>query len=204
MLQIMNMMLHVLIKTAKHGLIGYVLIVMDDMVLILMNVKWVMTVVLIAKTALEGVNSLVETHELLLKEWSINNTRKPSEFLKKSTYIALWNCPTCHNDYPARICDREVGDDSCPYCNNRKALPGFNSFMVNHNDLMEEWDFINNYLLCNPDEILDTYSKDVWWNCKHCKTKYLMSLKKKIYYQFRHMKSCPYCKGLRRKKKYFF
>ena len=54
--------------------------------------------------------------------------------------------------------------------------------MVKHDDLMEEWDFINNYLLCNPDEIIDTYSKDVWWDCKDCKTKYLMSPKKKIYY----------------------
>ncbi|MBE5967268.1 MAG: hypothetical protein E7255_09940 [Lachnospiraceae bacterium] len=32
--------------------------------------------------------------------------------------MALWNCPTC---YSARIYDREVGDDSCPYCSNKKA-----------------------------------------------------------------------------------
>ncbi len=51
--------------------------------------------------------------------------------------------------------------------------------MVNHDDLMEEWDFINKNILCNPDEILDTYSKDIWWNCNYCKTKYLMSPKKR-------------------------
>ncbi len=154
--------------------------------------------------ALEDFNSLADTHELLIKEWSVNNKRKPTEFLKKNIYTALWNCPTCHGEYPARICDREIGDDSCPYCNDRKVLPGVNSFKVKHIDLLDEWDHINNYILCDPDEILDTYSKDVWWDCKNCKTKYLMSPNKKIYYQYRHMKSCPYCKGLRRKKKYFF
>jgi hypothetical protein len=63
------------------------------------------------------------------------------------------------------ICDREI-DDSCPYCNNRKVSPGVNSFKVKYIDSMDEWDYINNYILCNPDEILDTYSKDVWWDCK--------------------------------------
>ena len=154
--------------------------------------------------ALPNFNSLADTHKLLTKEWSPNNKRKPIEFVKKNIYTALWNCPTCHGEYAARICDREVGDDSCPYCNNRKALPGYNSFKVQNNELMEEWDTIDNYLLCNPDEIINTYSKDVWWSCRDCKTKYLMSPKKRLYYQRRHMKSCPYCKGLRRKKRYFF
>ena len=154
--------------------------------------------------ALEGLNSLLDTHSLLAEEWSPNNDRDVSEFLKSNTYTALWNCPTCHGEYSARICDREVGDDNCPYCRNKKALPGYNSFKVKHMDLMEEWDFINNYLLCNPDEILDSSLSEVWWNCKTCNTRYLMSPKKKLYYQHRHMKSCPYCKGLRRKKKYFY
>lgn len=154
--------------------------------------------------ALEGLNSLVDTHDLLLKEWSLKNERSPAEFLKSNTYNALWKCPTCNGEYTARICDREVGDDSCPYCNNRIALPGINTFKVKHKDLMEEWDYVNNYLLCNADQILDTYSKDVWWTCQDCNTKYLMSPKRKLYYQNRRMKSCSYCKGLRRKKKYYF
>lgn len=156
------------------------------------------------KRALEGLNSLVDTHYQLVKDWSINNERNPEELLKSSKYTALWKCPTCCGEYPARICDREVGDDNCPYCNNRITLSGVNTFNVKHEDLMEEWDYINNYLLCNADQILDTYSKEVWWNCQVCKTKYLMSPKRRVYYQTRSMKSCSYCKGLRRKKYYYF
>jgi hypothetical protein len=33
--------------------------------------------------ALEDFNSLADTHVLLIKEWSVNHKRKPTEFLKK-------------------------------------------------------------------------------------------------------------------------
>ncbi len=156
------------------------------------------------KKVLPGFNSLVDTHSLLVNEWSPNNEYEASEFTKSSTYRALWECSTCHGEYYACIRDREVGDDSCPYCRNKKVLPGFNSLDVKHPELLGEWDYINNYFLCSPDEILDTHIKDVWWNCKVCGSKYPMSPKKKLYYQHRHMKSCPYCKGFRRKKRYFY
>jgi len=71
-------------------------------------------------------------------------------------------CPTCHGNYPARIIDVINGKADCPYCSGRKALPGKTSFAALHPDLMEDWDFIANYCLVNPDEILDTYSQKVW------------------------------------------
>ncbi len=56
----------------------------------------------------------------------------------------------------------------CPYCKGTKALPGYNSFKLKHSDLMQEWDYIDNYILCNPDSIIDNYSENVWWICKVC------------------------------------
>ena len=53
-------------------------------------------------------------------------------------------------------------------------------------------------------EILDTYSQKVWWNCKRSSEhKYPLSPADKVFYQKRHRESCPYCKGRRRKKKFF-
>ncbi|WP_442872506.1 zinc-ribbon domain-containing protein [Coprococcus sp. AM97-35] len=66
---------------------------------------------------------------------------------------------------------------------------------------MEDWDFIANYYLVNPDKILDAYSQKVWWNCKRSSDhKYPLSPADKVFYQKRHRESCPYCKGRRRKK----
>lgn len=151
-----------------------------------------------------GVNSLVDTDEELSREYAPDNQYDVTRTNKDSKTWAYWICPDCHRRYGAYVNERKLGDNSCPYCNNRIAIPGVNTFKVKHKDLMEEWDHINNYLLCNADQILDTYSKDVWWNCQVCNTKYIMSPKRRIYYQNRRMKSCSYCKGLRRKKKYYF
>ena len=134
---------------------------------------------------------------------SEKNERPMTDFFDTSKYIAIWNCPTCKGEYTAPIRDREVGDDACPYCSNRKVLPGVNSFKQRHPDLMKEWNWINNYLLANPDEILDRYNEPLWWNCPKCGETYLCSPKKRLYYQKRHMESCTYCKGYRRKRRHF-
>lgn len=149
-------------------------------------------------------DSILDTHFDLAKEFSPSNERGPEMYHKESTYRATWLCPTCGGEYSYPINAREIGDDSCPFCRGTKFLPGVNSFEHNHPDLMEEWDRINNYFLCDPDFILDNYSKNVWWICKDCKKRYLMSPKRRIYYQKRKLKACTICKGLRRKKRYFF
>lgn len=151
------------------------------------------------RKVLPGVNSLAAVDAQLSKEWSENNEKKPTEYLRSSSYIVFWTCPTCHGDYLHSIRDRQVGDNSCPYCNNQKPLAGYNTLKVKCEDLMREWNYRSNYLIINPDSILPTYSEEVWWICK-CGKSYKMSPKKRLYYQKRHMKSCPYCKGRRRKK----
>ena len=134
--------------------------------------------------------------------WSNQNELSPNQVLP-NTNTAVWICPTCHGDYPARIIDVINGVADCPYCSGRKALPGKTSFVALHPDLMEDWDFIANYCLVNPDEILDTYSQKVWWNCKRSSEhKCPLSPADKVFYQKRHRESCPYCKGRRRKKRF--
>lgn len=152
------------------------------------------------RKALVGFNSLVDTDFELSKEWSKNNDKPPTAYLKSSSYYVLWECPTCHGEYSYSIKDRYVGDNSCPYCNNKKALPGYNTLKVKHPELMKEWYFRNNYLLIDPDSILPTYLGDVWWECPKCREHYKMSPKRRLYFKMRKMESCIFCKGRRRKR----
>ena len=152
---------------------------------------------------LPAFNDLRIVYPELASEWSSANPDKPSEYLRTSPHKALWACPTCHGEYVARICDRFVNDCICPYCNEKKVLPGFNSFAAKHPDEMEEWDELANYLLADPDEILSSYNQKLWWNCPQGH-KYDMSPKQKLYYRMRKMQPCPYCKGRRRKLHHFF
>lgn len=153
---------------------------------------------------LPGYNSLDVTDPDLASEWSPTNERSASLFKKSSYEYVKWICPTCRGEYSAYIKDRFIGDDACPYCRNIRPLKGFNSFADKRPDLMEEWDYANNYLICSPYNILETSFLSVWWKCKTCGRKYEMSPRQKVLFDKRHMKSCVFCKGNRRKLKRFF
>ena len=67
-----------------------------------------------------------------------------------------WICPHCEGEYQHPLDRRSVGDDSCPYCANRKVLPGYNSFAARHPALLNEWSYRDNYLIDkDPDKMME-------------------------------------------------
>ena len=155
------------------------------------------------KKVLPGFNSLKAVKPELSLEWSDKNEQSADEILPTSWMRALWECPTCGGEYEAAVKDREVGDDSCPYCTGKKVLPGFNSLKIKKPDLLEEWSDVENMFLgIDPDQILDTYDENVWWECQTCGQKYMMSVKDRLMKQKRGHEACPNCKGRRWKKTY--
>ena len=150
-----------------------------------------------------GYNTLAAKFPDIAALWSDKNELSADEVLP-NTNFADWDCPDCHMTFHARIIDMVNGNDNCPYCSGRKAIPGKTSFAALHPDLIEEWDYIANYCLIDPDEITDSCTKKVWWICqKNPRHHYLLSPSEKLLYQKRHRESCLYCKGRRRKKTYF-
>lgn len=153
---------------------------------------------------LVGLNTVADKKPLLAMEWSRNNKFIPSDYVFTSSYRVLWICPRCQGEYPYGIKHRDVNDDSCPYCLNNQVLLGFNSFAVKHANLLEDWDYINNSLLLDPDQIMDTCNIKVWWKCpENPGHRFSMSPKQMLYYKHRNINSCPYCRGYRRKKRHF-
>ncbi len=152
---------------------------------------------------LTGLNTLETVLDDIVSIWSTSNDKHYSELLPSSGYDAEWKCNICNGLYKETIYSfvpkHLNGEDDCPYCKKRKPLAGFNTLKVKCEKLMREWNYRSNYLIANSDAILPTYPEDVWWTCE-CGKNYKMSPKKRLYYQKRHMKSCPYCKGRRRKK----
>ena len=135
---------------------------------------------------LPGFNSLPDLAPELVNEWSSENPDLPSEYTRSSPHKALWTCPTCHGDYPYRICDRELDDDSCPYCRNLKVLPGFNSLPDLAPELVNEWSSENPDL---PSEYLRSSRHKALWTCPICHGDYQY----RICDRELDDKSCPYC-----------
>lgn len=148
---------------------------------------------------LAGYNTLADVKPELVSEWSPNNEDKPNEVIAASSLSALWICPTCGGEYSAAIRDRELNDDSCPYCKNKKVLPGYNTVLARHPKLIkEEWCYAENILLgVNPDNILESYQGKVWWKCSTCGTKYLMTVKDRLMKKKRGHVACQQCRGRR-------
>ena len=146
-----------------------------------------------------GFNSLDVVNPELAAEWSPVNEMSPREALATSSRTVVWRCPTCHGDYNARIKDREVSDDSCPYCKEIKPLPGYNTFATKHPQLIkQEWAFNENMLIgADPDKILDTNVQKAWWKCPSCQHLYLMSAKDRLMKEKRRHNPCTFCGGRR-------
>ncbi|MEW4353823.1 zinc-ribbon domain-containing protein [Streptococcus pneumoniae] len=153
---------------------------------------------------LSGFNSLDAIRPELLGEWSPENTFTMKEVMPSSLRMATWNCKDCHGKYIVSIRERVQEDFQCPYCSGKIILPGFNSFAAKYPEYLLEWDYLNNMLLANPDEISEKSNIKVWWLCKNdLEHRYQMSVSRKIKYDKRKKETCIICKGLRRKREHF-
>lgn len=150
------------------------------------------------RVAIEGYNSLADEHPEIVSLWSINNDKKPTEVTSTSSYSALWCCPTCGEEYRGQVRDMVSGAVDCPICSGKKARAGLNSLLDVYPEIQNEWAENENALLgIFPDEILPTSTARVWWECKDCGRKYLLSVNMWVEKHIRGMTSCTYCSGLR-------
>lgn len=88
---------------------------------------------------------------------------------------------------------------TCPYCSEKRPLPGYNTIKVKHPDLInEEWSTVENILLgLDPDNILENSTEKAWWKCPICKHHYLMSIKDRLMKAKRKHNPCVFCSGRR-------
>lgn len=116
---------------------------------------------------------------------------------------ALWLCPICGGEYRGDLID--TAKLTALTVINHKVLPGYNSFKVKHPDILNDWDYVNNYVITDPDQISDKSNVSAWWNCtKKENHKYVISPSSRLMFQKRQREPCTCCKGLRRKKFIFY
>ena len=90
-----------------------------------------------------------------------------------------------------------------PICSGNKVAPE-DSLAEEYPELLKEWDFLDNYVLCDPHKISKASPTVVWWNCQNdLNHKYPMAVRDRVAFLVRSKKPCPFCKELRRKKNHF-
>ena len=109
-----------------------------------------------------GFNDLASQYPHLAAEWSPSNLVSPSEITPGSDKKVEWIC----SEHPEHIWTAYVysrtNGSGCPYCANKKVLPGFNDLATTHPELAKEWHPQNS---TQPNEISYGHDKNVRWIC---------------------------------------
>lgn len=98
-----------------------------------------------------------------------------------------WTCEEGHN-WLEKVKDfLKPKKVACPYCDNRKALSGYNDLATTHPELAKQWHPDNQLRV---DEVTAKSVKEVMWlgECKH-------SWKVSIGRRVQRGEGCPYCSG---------
>ena len=111
-----------------------------------------------------GYNNLFATNPELEVEWDYdkNTTIDPMRITAGSHEKVWWMCPKGHS-FQSEIRERADGS-GCPYCSNKKILPGYNDLVTTDPDLAAEWHYDKNGEFL-PSQIGAGSSQKVWWKC---------------------------------------
>ena len=88
--------------------------------------------------------SFIIDNARLMAEWDWEENEKcnldPRKLSLGSGKKVHWVCSKGHK-WATSICQRVGRGTNCPYCSNKKILPGYNDLQSQRPDLMTEWDF---------------------------------------------------------------
>ena len=131
------------------------------------------------------------------------NKLTPDDYTSGSGYMAGWICPTCGQNWDARIRKRVGNSTGCPHCHDarrgRKAdgsRTRHPTFQASDHPLMLEWDEeanIRDGLF--PDKITLCSNKQVNWVCHSCPVGCVHRYKAKPTSRTVLKSGCPYCFG---------
>lgn len=134
-------------------------------------------------------NELVSKNESLMKEWDFEKNDAlgldPQKLSVGSNKKAWWKCEKGHS-WQAAIEKRSRCN--CPYCSNRRVLPGYNDFASRYPELLSEWGYDKNTDI-KPDEVPYASSKKAHWKCGKCSYEWISEIRNRTVYKH----DCPQC-----------
>ena len=119
------------------------------------------------RQALAGENDLVTLYPDVAAQWDgmKNGALHPNNVTAGSNRRVWWRCEKGHS-YRAVIAQRVQRGDGCPYCANRKVLPGFNDLATAAPLVAKQWHETLNGAL-TPEMVTAGSHKKAWWQCSY-------------------------------------
>lgn len=159
---------------------------------------------------IKGVNDLMTVFPELICEWNTQlNIIKPDSIYTKSSKIIYWTCTQCsygsNGEWKTALYNRTEHKSGCPMCRynifdgkfhkntgNKMVYKGYTDLLSTQPNLAKEFNVkLNN---CNPDEIISSSNKKVYWTCIKCgygsNGEWLSSPNSRFF----NKSSCPKCR----------
>lgn len=112
-----------------------------------------------------GVNDLATKAPELISQWDkVKNGAVSPQDVPAGSHLKVWWVDPLGHSWEASVNSRTHGS-GCPFCSNRKALPGFNDLKSKNPKLAGEWDDEKNGLL-KPENVTPASGRKVWWRCR--------------------------------------
>ena len=112
---------------------------------------------------------IIENEKLMAEwDWEKNNELglNPEKLTHGSNKKAWWKCDKGHS-WQKSIEKRNNTNISCPYCNNKKTLLGYNDLNTLFPHIAIEWDFEKNEEYDIKTINITSISR-IWWKCSVC------------------------------------
>lgn len=119
------------------------------------------------RQALAGENDLATLYPDIAAQWDEekNGVLHPNNVTAGLNRRVWWKCEKGHS-YRAMIAQRVQRGDGCPYCANRKVLPGFNDLATAAPLVAKQWHESLNGAL-TPEMVTAGSPKKAWWQCSY-------------------------------------
>ena len=116
---------------------------------------------------LSGFNDLASLHPQLAEQWDRkkNGALTPEAVSAYSNRRVWWLCDKGHS-FCAVIAHRVNKGSDCPYCTNRKVLPGFNDLETKEPVIASQWHPTLNGSF-TPQQVTPGSSRKAWWLCEN-------------------------------------
>ncbi|MBR6870222.1 MAG: hypothetical protein IKM91_01200 [Candidatus Methanomethylophilaceae archaeon] len=133
--------------------------------------------------------SLAEMYPEVAKQWhpTRNGSLLPKEVYAGSNRKAWWVCEKGH-EWEAVISSRSR--TGCPYCSNRRVIPGENDLATTNPELISEWHPTRNGNR-KPSDVVSGSQKKAWWACERGH-EWEATINDRV-----HGRGCPYCSSKR-------
>ena len=132
---------------------------------------------------------LYQTNPELQLQWDSTQNEKPFNTVTSQSPTGYhWVCENKHS-WIAPAYARAKGN-GCPFCTNRKVLPGFNDLATTNPELLSQWHPTLNSK--TPMEVVPGTAQVVWWVCTKGH-----EWEARVNSRTKQNQGCPFCVGLR-------